>query len=248
LWTSPKRRIDLKLIVLLMAVLFQLAAFSADDAALSPQAGETALSTEEAAKILLTLPAFKTRHAIKARIMTEVDDLLGARVEEGTLLLDPPTSCLRKFTKPTLKVWLLNGNQIQEYTPASKKVYVKDFANAPEILRMLQAAVSGDLKTLGETFQIAVFRGTGEKGIAYRFVLTRDPENKKSSGGYKLIQARILESAPFYHEIQYVPESGDKVVERYLDIEVVAKPAEAEFNLDLPPDVARKVDVVTGGK
>ena len=104
---------------------------AADEPAPSALPGEALLSPADAEKILHELPAFKDPKPIKARIKTEVDDLLGARTDEGDLLLDRPARVLRRFTKPSLKIWLLDGTQIQEYASRTKTLYVKDFAKAP---------------------------------------------------------------------------------------------------------------------
>ncbi len=209
-----------------------------------PLAGETLLTNAEAEKVLAELPAFKDPKPLKAHIKTEVaDELLGSRVEEGELLLDRPSRVLRKFTKPSLKIWLLDGAQLSEYGAKTKKLYVKDFSKAPRALKLIQAAFTGDLGTLKELFDVYTFKGSQDGQTIFRFVL-----NRKSGGDspalYKRIQARLYEKGLFFHEIEYLPEAGDRVVERYSLIEAVAKPSDKDFALDIPADVERKTEVI----
>lgn len=207
-------------------------------------AGETMLAPADAEKLLSELPAFKDPQPIKAHIKTEVaDELMGARVEEGELLLDRPARVLRRFTKPSVKIWLLDGTLLSEYGAKTKKLYVKDFSQAPRALKLIQAAFTGDLKTLKELFDVFIFKGSADGQALYRFVLTRKG-GTDSPALYKRIQARLYEKGLFFHEIEYVPESGDRVLERYTEIAAVAKPADKDFVLDLPDDVVRKTEVI----
>lgn len=234
----------LKFMSLLLAPVL-CAAFSAAAAAhekLKPLAGETLLTAEDADKLFSELPAFKNKGCLKAGIVTEVDDLLGARKEEGELLLDHGGRVLRKFTKPSLKVWLLNGAQIQEYAASRKMLYIKDFKQAPKALKLIQAAFTGDVKSLSELFDIHVFRGTASPP-GYRFVLLKKAGSENTLL-YKRIEARLLADALFFHEIEYLPESGDRTVERYLNIAPVATPDDTDFKLEVPADVQRKTEVV----
>lgn len=223
-------------------------AYSAEtDGPPQPLAGETQLSPADAEKILAELSAFKDPKPIKAHIRTEVaDELLGARVEEGELLLDRPARVLRKFTKPSLKIWMLDGANLSEYGAKSKKLYIKDFSQAPRALKLIQAAFTGDLKTLKELFDVFAFKGEAGGQTVFRFVL-----NKKSGSDspalYKRIQARLYEQGLFFHEIEYIPESGDRVLERYTEIAAVPKPSDKDFTLDVPADVVRKTEVIGKG-
>ena len=220
---------------------------AADSDVPQPLAGETMLAPAEAEKLLAELPAFKDPQPIKAHIKTEVaDELMGARVEEGELLLDRPARVLRKFTKPSVKIWLLDGTLLSEYGAKTKKLYVKDFSQAPRALKLIQAAFTGDLKTLKELFDVCIFKGSTDGQALYRFVLTRKGGGD-SPALYKRIQARLYEKGLFFHEIEYVPESGDRVLERYTEIAAVAKPADKDFVLDLPEDVVRKTEVIGKG-
>lgn len=221
-------------------------AASADDPP-APLAGETTLSAAELEKALAELPVFKDQRPLKAHIKTEMaDELLGARVEEGELLLDRPSRVLRKFTKPSLKIWMLDGAQLSEYGAATKKLYVKDFSQAPKALKLIQAAFTGDMKTLKERFDVFAFKNTAGAEAAYRFVLNRKAGGE-SPGLYKRIQAKLGEKSLFFSEIEYQPENGDRVVERYSAITAVEKPSDADFKLELPADVERKSEVIGKG-
>ncbi|MCY3020816.1 MAG: hypothetical protein NTW87_17505 [Planctomycetota bacterium] len=235
------RRIAI-LALLAAAVWLGRAGAAAEDAP-APEAGETLLSAADAEKVIAEMRAFKATGCIKARIVTEVDDLLGVRKEEGELLLDRPTRVLRKFTRPAAKFWLLDGSQLQEYAPRKNVLYVKDFTLAPRKLKLIKAAFTGDMKTLQELFKVWVFRRPGgEKGpAAYRFVLTKG-DDAASPLDYKRIQARLLENALFFHEFEFLPRDGDRTVERYSDIVAAAKPSEEEFAaaVALPAGVKRE--------
>ncbi len=230
----------LSLAVSFLLLLSPLSYAAETDGPPQPLAGETQLTGAELEKILAEHPAFKDPKPLKAHIKTEVaDELLGARVEEGELLLDRPARVLRKFTKPSVKIWLLDGAQLSEYGAKTKKLYVKDFSKAPRALKLIQAAFTGDVTALKEVFDVYAFKGTS----GYRFVL-----NRKSGGDspalYKRIQARLEEKGLFFNEIEYLPESGDRVIERYTAIEAVAKPSDKDFALDVPADVDKKVEVI----
>ena len=213
--------------------------------ALKPAEGETLLNAADAAGVLAEISeTFKQAPYVRAQIVTEVEDLLlGKRVEEGTLLLDRSGRVMRKFSKPAVKMWLLDAGQLQEYNPKRKTVYVKDLTQAPKALKLIQAAATADVKTLEEIFDMHVFRYDKEGQKTYRLVLAA-----KTGGGspmaYKWIQGRIAEKALFFEEIEYVPNAGDRTLERYKEIQSIAKPADAEFSLDAPADVKRKVDIV----
>lgn len=205
--------------------------------------GETLLAPADAEKVLAELAArFKAAPALKARIVTEMEDLVGTRKEEGELLLDRPGRMLRKFSKPSARVQALIDDRFVEYLPALKKLAVKDFSRAPHALQLVQAAFTVDAKALSEMFSLAVFEKTTPEGHAYRLVLTKKPEVKRAL--YSSIQARIAPKEIFFHEIEYYPEGGEKIVERYLDIQPVAKPIAADFAIDVPADVARQTDIV----
>ena len=199
------------------------------------------LSGAEKQRALTELPVFKNKGPITARIICEVDDLLGARKDEGELLLDRSGRVLRKFTRPSLKIWLLSGSQIQEYAAARKTVYVKDFSQAPNVLKLIQSAFTGDLKGLESMFELQVFRGGAENAPSYRFVMTRKA-SVENAQLYKRIELLAHENALFFHQIEYTPESGDKTTERYLDIKAAETISDKDFTLDLPQDIQRKTE------
>jgi hypothetical protein len=213
-----------------LAVLFVVAAGVARAAAPAREAGETLLGPDEVQKLLTELPAFKSRECLKARIVSETDDLLGTRTVEGELLLDRPSRMLRKFTKPTFTFWLLDSKQVREYAPASKQLLVKDFAGAPRKWQLVEAAFQGDVKTLQSHFDVFVFRKPGETGqpALYRFVLNlkAGPGNPAS---HRCIQGRLFENGLFFHELLYVPRDGNATLDRYSEIAAIPKPTDAEF-------------------
>ena len=250
LWPNYRRNMENYLIrtffllLAIVAILSPALALSGEDE-LKLEAGETLLPDTDAEKVLSEITAtFVSNPYIKARIVTEVDDLLaGIRKDEGELLLDRAGRVMRKFTKPALKVWLLNESQIQEYSARRKTVYIKDLSKAPKTLKLLQAAATGDVKGLGEIFALHVFRSEKDGQANFRLLLSKKLANE-SPVSYKHIQARILQKGLFFHEIEYVPEAGDHMIERYMGIESVTKPRDEEFTLDVPADVTRKIDVI----
>jgi hypothetical protein len=234
----------LKLIAILCSM-FLVSHVMAAEQDVKPLAGETLLSAADADKLLTELLVFKDKSSLKAQIVTEVDDLLGARKEEGELLLDRSGRVLRKFTKPSLKVWLLDGTQIQEFSANRKMLYIKDFKQAPKALKLIQAAFTGNVKELNELFDLHVFRSSKENQNSYRFLLL-----KKANADallYKRIEAQVLESGLFFHQIEYLPESGDKTVERYLNIAATPMPSDRDFALEVPEGVQRKTELIGTG-
>ena len=214
------------------------------------EAGETLLTAAEVDKVLAELPVFKHQGCIKARIVSEGEDLLGPRKDEGELILDRPTRILRKFTKPSFKFWLMDGAQLQEYAPANKVLYIKDFSAAPRKLKLVRAFFSADIKTLRESFSVWVFRRAGERGGPAGLLPFRAAEQ---AGAEKLwscksMQARVFDNALFFHEIQFVPKEGSATLERYFDIASVPRPSDKEFHeaLGLPADVVVKRVPVDG--
>jgi outer membrane lipoprotein-sorting protein len=210
-----------------------------------PFPGESLLSAADADKLLTELLVFKDKSCLKAQMVTEVDDLLGARKDEGELLLDRSGRVLRKFTKPSLKVWLLDGSQIQEYSANRKMLYVKDFKQAPKALKLIQAAFTGNVKELNELFDLHVFRSTKENQNSFRFLLLK--KEKADAMLYKRIDAQVLENGLFFHQIEYLPESGDRVIERYLNITATPKPSDQDFALEVPEGVQRKTELIGTG-
>ena len=211
---------------------------------LQPAVNEKLLDTVEADKALNELAErFKATSAIKAHMVTERDDPLGKRKEEGELLLERPDRMLRKFNKP-LKIWLLSGTSLKLYIASRKTIYVTDFSKAPKALQLVRAAMTVDVKGLTELFDVHVFKISGEDP-GYRLVLTKK-EGANSPGGYKLIQGRIGEKALFFSQIDFVPEgdASDRSVERYTQIEGVPKLPEDAFKLEAPPDVKVETETI----
>lgn len=217
---------------------------AAEGDAPAPEPGETLLTAAEAEELLAALPVFKSKECLKARIVCEREDLLGVRREEGELLLDRPVRILRKFPKPPPKFWLLQGTELREYAPANNALYVKDFSAAPRKLKLVQAAYTGDVRVLQELFRLSVFRrgaGSQDDPAAYRFVLTRRAGSSNSLD-CESMQARVSEKALFFHEIEYMPRKGKRLLERYNDITVVPRPSDKEFldMVELPAGVTVK--------
>lgn len=221
-------------------------AAAGEDSPLKPLAGETLLAADKAQKVLADIAErFKASAAVKARIVAESDDeLLGKRKSEGELLLDRSGRVLRTFSKPA-SVQLLDGDKFQEYLPKLKKLFVKDFSKAPRALRLLRAALTADLKLLGEIFEISVFEAGKDDARAFRIVLLKK-EDTTQPLPYTRIQGRIQFGAQFYSEIEYLPEGSTPVLERYLDVEAIDAPKAEAFALEVPAGVKRQVDVVGG--
>ncbi len=201
--------------------------------------GETQLPSADAEKALGDLAKrFKDNPLIKAHLITESEDLmLGTRKDEGELLLDRSGRVLQKFSKPKVKMRLLNGSQLHEYAASRKLDMVKDFSKAPSALKLLQAAVTVDVKGLAELFDISVF----SKGTDLRLVFLPKAGGKNPLA-YQYIQSRIGAKDLFFNEIEYRPDSG-KIVERYSDIKAVDKFKDDDFAM--PTGVQQQVDFVT---
>jgi len=231
---------------LLICAFLCAAAFSAEDPALKPAAGETRLEAVAGDRLLAEIAErFKASPSIKAKIQCELEDLAGKRVEEGELLLDRPARLMRKFTKPSLKIWVLNESYIQEYLPKRKSLSTIDFGKAPQKLALLQSAVTLDVKALASVFNISIFESDKSGAKNYRLLLTPKSDTKQPVP-YKRIQARIADKALFFHEIEYVPQSGDPTLEKYTEIQAVEKLQEDAFVFEVPQDVKRKTEVVDG--
>jgi outer membrane lipoprotein-sorting protein len=215
----------------------------ADDGT-QPEAGETQLSADDAAKTLEALAErFKSNPRVKAHVTVEVEDMLGPRKEEGEMLLDRSGRLLEKFTKPGLKVKLFDAMKLHEYAGKRKIDYVKDFSKAPNLLKLIQAIITADIKELNSFFNITVFSRT-ENGTGFRLVLTHKSVDKNTLK-YKFIEGRISEKGLFFDMIQYAPDAGDKIVERYTDIQAVEAFKDDDFKLNLPEDATSKVEVVS---
>ena len=206
-----------------------------------PLEGETHLQGADAEKALNELAQrFKDNPRVKAHLVRESEDLAGTRKDTGDLLLDRNGRVLQKFGGPKAKMVLLSGTELHEYSASRKTEYVKDFSKAPDSLKLLKSAVTVDLKELAQLFDIAAYtRADGSMRIV--FVPRADAKNPL---GYQYIQARIGSKELFFNEIEYMPDSG-KIVERYSDIQPVAKFEDNDFVLTLPADVKQKVEQVS---
>jgi hypothetical protein len=184
-----------------------------------PLDGEAQLQGNDIDKALGELAKrFKDNPNVKAHLITEADDLmLGTRKDEGEFLLDRSGRVLQKYSKPKVKLRLLDGSQLHEYAASRKMDMVKDFSKAPKALKLLQAAVTVDLKELGQLFDISVY----SKGADMRLVLL-PKAGAKNPLAYQYIQARVGDKDLFFNEIEYMPDSG-KIVERYSEITAVPK-------------------------
>lgn len=203
--------------------------------------GEAQLQGGDADKALTELAQrFKDNPNVKAHVVTEAEDLmLGTRKDEGEFLLDRAGRVLQKYTKPKMKLRLLEGAQFHEYAASRKLDLVKDFSKAPKALKLLQAAVTVDVKELGQLFDISVY----SKGPGMRLVLL-PKVGAKNPLAYQYIQARVGEKDLFFSEIEYMPDSG-KIVEHYSEITAVAKFNDDDFNLHLPDGVVPKVEMIS---
>jgi len=52
---------------------------------------------------------FRAHPAFRAKMTVRVTDLIGERVEEGWLAIARPGKVLRRFEKPSSKIWFLDG-------------------------------------------------------------------------------------------------------------------------------------------
>ena len=200
--------------------------------------GETLLAAADAEKALTDLATrFKASPLVKAHLITESEDLmLGTRKDEGDFLLDRSGRVLQKFSKPKVKIRLLDGSQLHEYAASRKMDMVKDFSKAPDALKLLQAAVTVNVKALGQLFDISVF----SKGKDLRLVFLPKAGGKNPLA-YQYIQATIGEKELFFNQIEYMPDSG-KIVEHYTDIAAVEKFKDDDFAM---PASVQKVYFVT---
>ncbi len=227
---------------------FALAALAADDAP-TPEPGERELNAGELTKTVAGIAnTFKAHPSIRAVIRSEIEDLAGKRVEEGELRMDRANPgaarVLRKFTKPTQKAWLLDGANISEVVPSQKKIFVKDLSGAPKFQKQIQAAMTGDIKALEDMFTVRIFSKPGEAGKPTAFRLVLDKKPGVSRHVHRRIEARIAEGGLFFDEIQYIPDEGDELTEKFLNIEDASKPSDADFALTGTEGFEKKVDVV----
>ncbi|MFH0939066.1 MAG: hypothetical protein V1899_07280 [Planctomycetota bacterium] len=245
--------------VLILLVLVGLVAVLATAAEAPPPAkkGETLLTKVESDQVIAEISErFKANPCLKARIVAEIDDLAGTRKMEGELLLDRPSRCFRKFTKPSMFLQALNGSRLQEYAPKTKKLFVTDFSQAPQVLKVVQAAFTADLQALSKFFAVYVFAtpdpASQTGGRCYRVLLMKpapeltatNPAKTKLPFPYSRIQARIASRDIFFREIAYFPEDGIPTTEHYSDIQPIEKPADEAFTVKVPADVTPQVRIL----
>jgi hypothetical protein len=228
--------------ILTLSLLFGAALFAAEEPA--PEPGEHALNAAETDAALKRISAiFKTHPTIRAKIRSEIEDLTGKRVEEGTLLLDRTegqlTRVLRTFANPKPKAWLLNGATISQFVPSKKAVFVKDLSAVPKTLKHIQAAMTGDVKALDEIFTIRIFA----KPDTWRLVLDKKPAVSKYI--HRRIEARLAEHGVFFDSIHYIPDEGDELTETFLDAKDAGKLSDADFVLPGAEGVERKVEKIS---
>ena len=209
-----------------------------------PAEGETRLQGSDADKALEGLAErFKANPRVKAHLASEAEDLVGVKKDEGEFLLDRGGRVLQKFGGLKPKLRLLTGTELHEYSASRKTDFIKDFAKAPNALKLLKSAVTVDLKELTQLFEINVYSKPAKTdGVDLRLVLLpRQAGNNPLA--YQYIQARIGPKEPFFNEIEYMPDSG-KIVERYSNMETVAAFADSDF---APPEgVKKEIDLVEG--
>jgi len=216
---------------------FMCCAFAAEQ----PLPGERELlGADRDARLAAIMAVFQAHPRVQARIVTRSDDLLGERIEEGELRLDRPGRLLRRFTQPALKLWSYASGQLTEYVERTRTAYIKDFTHAPRALNLLDAAVMLDFKRLEQFFDLHVY----ESADGTRLVCARKADDT-SRVPYQRIQARLAPGGIFFHEIEYLPDSGDRTTEQYLDIQPVAAWKEDAFDLQLPSDAKRQTTAVS---
>lgn len=180
---------------------------------------------------------FQSAPAVRAKIVSEIEDLVGKRTEEGEMLIERPARVLRKFTKPTEKWWLLENGTLSEFARGQKSISVKDLTGAPNLLKQIQGAMTGDLTALAPSYAFKIFES---KDGTQHLVMDRKPATSRRA--YKRIEARIAPAAAFFHEIHYIPEEGDEITEKFLDIQTFKKFPDADFAL---PEANRKVEKIS---
>lgn len=231
----------------LFVLIFAATIFAADES--QPEAGERALNAVESEAALKTLAdSFKAHPTIRAKILSEIEDLAGKRTEEGELLLDRgaghPARVLRTFTKPKPKAWLLDGSSIAECAPSQKKVFVKDLSAAPKMLAHIQAAMIGDIRALESIFTLKIFSKPGANGSTdWRFILDKKPGVSKYV--HHRIEARMISGGLFFSEIHYVPDEGDELTEKFLELKDAGALTDADFTLKGSEGLERATERIT---
>jgi hypothetical protein len=211
--------------------------------------GEELVKDEAARKALAGITeSFQKQPCVRARIVSEREDLVGKRREEGEMVLQRPDRVLRRFGPPgqAVKALRLEGPLLLEYVPREKGVVPRDFGQAPKALALARAALTLDTETLAQYFAIAVFRKPGTEGrpAQWRLVLTRRPEKAELPLAPR-IQARLEEGAAFFSEIWKAGEGADDyVVEKYSDLRVEKDLTDRDFDEPLLKKDRREAHVV----
>jgi len=213
-----------------------------------PELGERILTAAETEAALSAMSVvFKQHETVRATIRSEIEDLAGKRVEDGILLMDRgvtrPVRVLRTFSKPKSKAWLLNGTTISDVSASQKKVFVKDLNAAPNMIKTIQAAMTGDVKALDALFSIRVFSKSVAGSNVLRLVLDKKPGLSKYV--HRQIIARIAEGGLFFSEIRYIPDEGDELTETFSDVVDAGKLSDADFALTGTDGFERKVETIS---
>lgn len=207
-----------------------------------PEPGERELTADETAAALRTIAeTFKASPIIQAKIVSELEDLAGKRIEEGEILIERPARVSRKFSKPKLKFWVLDSALLSEYSDGQKSISVKDLSGVPAILKQIQGAMTGDLTALSPSYTIKIFAPKDITPLkALRVVLDKKPAASRRL--YKRIETRISLGEKFFSEVRYIPEEGDEVTEKFTDIKTPEKSPAADFAL--PAGIDQKIEKI----
>ena len=109
-WTAARILVTYARMNLIISAFLLLAVFSLSNFSAEPAAGERELTAAESETALRGIAeTFKAYPNIKAKLVSEIEDLAGKRSEEGEFVLERPVRVMRKFTKPSTKIWLLDG-------------------------------------------------------------------------------------------------------------------------------------------
>ena len=226
-------------------------ALPAGESGPAAEPGEERLAGQAASQALARISeAFRQQPCVRADVLSETDDeLLGPQQEKGELILKRPDRLLRRFSgkSEAVKTMRLTGIELHEFSVTKKMVRVKDFSAAPRALALLRAALTLDAPALESHFALTVFGkpAAGQAPAQWRLVLARRPD-AKSPLPYRLIQARLADGAPFFSEIEYVPQAGhgDRLVERYSQARAVKELTDADFSEPLLDNSPRETEAV----
>ena len=210
-------------------------------AGLDARAEEELNGAEAEAAVRDIAATFKDAPRIRAKIVSEIDDIAGTRSEEGVMLLERPGKLLRRFTKPRQKTWLLNGAELIEYSAGQPTAMVKDFTGAPGLLKQIQGVMSGDFAALEASYAMKIFAAGSKDKRWLRIVFDKKPGINKHN--FKSIVALLGPGFKFFSTIRYIPDEGDTITEHFDDIKIVEQFDSADF--ELPKGVERKVEKIS---